>query len=185
MQWRHPGPALKNRSPDKTTLCEDLWEGLWPPWKQGTLWKTHTESVWWQSLNGLGRTVSSVGLWERETDEDSESNWRKMTLEGFWWWQEGGSQPNSCVMGKRKRKQSVNILFDIWMGAGKLEGTSYKLKTRLRVIVKWFKTTETWWGLRVGLLFSSKQSLNVWCPVHRDYETINKTSQWGDVCFYI
>ncbi len=125
---------------------------------------------------GSVRERDGWGLWIKLKEDDT---WRVLVVAG------GGLQPNSCVMGKRKRKQSVNILFDIWMGAGKLEGTSYKLKTRLRFIVKWFKTTETWWGLRVGLLFSSKQSLNVWCPVHRDYETINKTSQWGDVCFYI
>lgn len=168
MQWRHPGPALKIRSPDKTALCEDLWEGLWPPWKQGSLWKTHTESVWWQSLNGLGRTVSSVDLCERETDEHCESNWRKMTLEGFWWWQEEGSQPNSCVMGKRKRKQSVNILFDIWMGAGETREIQLQAKDSVKSYRKWFKTTETWWGLRVGPLFSSKQPLNLRCLVRGD-----------------
>lgn len=131
MQRRHPGPALKIRSPDKTTLCEDLWEGLWTPWKQGALWKTHTESVWWQSLNGLGRTVSSVGLWERETDEDCESNWRKMTLEGFWWWQEGGSQPNSCVTGKRKRKQSEHTVWYL-NGSGAARGDQLHAKDSVK-----------------------------------------------------
>ncbi len=184
MQWRHPGPALKIRCPDKSTLCEDLWEGLWPPWKQGTLWKTHTESVWWQSLNGLGRTVSSVGLWERDgwglwIKLEEDDTWRVLVVAG------GGLATKQLRDGKAQEEAICEHTVWYLNGSGETRGNQLQAKDSVKSYRKWFKTTETWRGLRVGLLFSSKQPLNLWCPVHRDYETIHRQVKEVMLVFYI
>ncbi len=125
---------------------------------------------------GSVRERDGWGLWIKLEEDDT---WRVLVVAG------GGLAIKQLRDGKAQEEAICEHTVWYLNGSGETRGNQLQAKDSVKSYRKWFKTTETWRGLRVGLLFSSKQPLNLWCPVHRDYETIHRQVKEVMLVFYI